>query len=390
VVVGNQASDADSIITAICMAYLTAHRLADPGTIVLPLVQCPRADYSLRAETVSLLRSVGIGDELLVFGGNATDDALSDNDMRRLHAEKRLRLTLVDHNTMTPRQTSLGLPSAVVCIVDHHKDDGASPHVNGDMRTIGYGAKAGLAADSAMGSCCTLVAQKILRDAPDLFRDEPLLGKLLLAGILIDTSNLGDQSKTQLLDISTVKSLYDACPKNSLPAQDAFYKKLAADKFDPEYWASVPPRDLLRADYKQYAEGGMNYGISSTLVSIEKIAATEEGGRDLTDALATLAATKGLDMLMMMSFSKDPDVTPQPGFDGHRQMLLYCSSPGLAPKLSYYLESLEELNLQPLPSQHLPAGGEVLVYEQLGMTASRKKLAPMLQAFFTLPYSENP
>lgn len=63
----------------------------------------------------------------------------------------------------------------------------------------------------------------------------------------------------------------------------------------------------------------------------------------------------------MMSFSKDVDVTPQPGFDGHRQMLLYCNSPvrslgptvplypnmrsmrvlfcsqGLAPKLSYYL-----------------------------------------------------
>ena len=41
---------------------------------MLPLIQCPREDYSLRAETVSLLRSIGIGDELLCFGGNATDD----------------------------------------------------------------------------------------------------------------------------------------------------------------------------------------------------------------------------------------------------------------------------------------------------------------------------
>lgn len=74
VVMGNQASDADSIITSICMAYFTAHRLAGEGVIVLPMIQCPRADYSLRAETVSLLRGSGISDDLLCFGGNATDD----------------------------------------------------------------------------------------------------------------------------------------------------------------------------------------------------------------------------------------------------------------------------------------------------------------------------
>ena len=51
------------------------------------------------------------------------------------------------------------------------------------------------------------MAQQILEDAPELFLQEPLLGKLLLAGILIDTSNLGDKSKTKLLDISMVPML---------------------------------------------------------------------------------------------------------------------------------------------------------------------------------------
>eukprot|EP01046_Picozoa_sp_COSAG06_P052432 COSAG06_NODE_8800_length_2035_cov_5.980701_2_plen_211_part_00 len=167
---------------------------------MLPFVQCPRDDYCLRAETVSLLRGVGIEDELLTFGGNAYDDALCDNDLRRLHAEQRLKITLVDHNAMTPRQVrdsplslclspdktirfllspdktircllclspdktirfilclslpiqlsthsphisrgvsqaTLGLPKAVVRIIDHHKDDGASPAVTGNMRRIG-------------------------------------------------------------------------------------------------------------------------------------------------------------------------------------------------------------------------------------------------------------
>ena len=41
------------------------------------------------------------------------------------------------------------------------------------------------------------------------------------------------------VDLIQVKGLYDACPKGSLPAQDVFFKRLAADKFDPVYWASV-------------------------------------------------------------------------------------------------------------------------------------------------------
>ena len=65
----------------------------------------------------------------------------------------------------------------------------------------------------------------------------------------------------------------------------------------------MPPKELLRADYKQYSEGGMVYGISSVLVGLERLAATAEAGRELGDALATHGTTRGLDMLMMMSFS---------------------------------------------------------------------------------------
>ena len=121
--------------------------------------------------------------------------------------------------------------------------------------------------------------------------------------MLIDTANLQDQAKTQLLDMTIVRRLYDGCPKGSLPPQDGFYKGLAADKFNPEYWGQVPPKELLRADYKQYSEGGMVYGISSVLVGLERLAATAEAGRELGDALATHGTTRGLDMLMMMSFT---------------------------------------------------------------------------------------
>ena len=64
-------------------------------------------------------------------------------------------------------------------ILDHHKDDGHSPAVTGDARRIAYGEAAGLAKGAALGSCCTLVAQLLLDEAPALLRAEPLLGKLL-------------------------------------------------------------------------------------------------------------------------------------------------------------------------------------------------------------------
>ena len=37
----------------------------EPSAVVLPMVQCARNDYCLRAETVSLLRGCGLEDELL-------------------------------------------------------------------------------------------------------------------------------------------------------------------------------------------------------------------------------------------------------------------------------------------------------------------------------------
>jgi hypothetical protein len=68
------------------------------------------------------------------------------------------------------------------------------------------------------------LAQRFFQVAPELLRSEPLLGQLLLAGILIDTSNLRDTNKTQLLDISIVEQLYTACGHQRdggfLPPQD--------------------------------------------------------------------------------------------------------------------------------------------------------------------------
>ena len=54
---------------------------------MLPLVQCAAADYRLRAESVALLRELGITDAMLTFGGNATDDAVRTIALLRTAAQ---------------------------------------------------------------------------------------------------------------------------------------------------------------------------------------------------------------------------------------------------------------------------------------------------------------
>lgn len=335
-------------------------------------------------------------DELLTSGGNSncTDNSLADSDLRRLHREGRLQLTLTDHNSMSPRQRKLELPDAVVQIIDHHQDDGQSPQVTGAQRVIGYGnsAQPPLPAAAAIGSACTLVAQAYLAQAPELLVAEPLVAKLLLAGILIDTTNLSPHAgKTQLLDISTVSRLYEVCGMQALPPQDEFAAQLKARKFDPLYWATVPPADLLRADFKQYTDGGVGYGMASVLLPLS-VVVTGQHADALASALTAYSSTHGLDVLVMMSFSQDAGP--------RRQLLLHVANPRLRGALAHYLEETlrQELGLQriePLPqagsssSQQLQEAG-VLLYEQTEIKASRKLLAPMLQAFFSMKYEDNP
>eukprot|EP01047_Picozoa_sp_COSAG01_P114458 COSAG01_NODE_43132_length_433_cov_0.404192_1_plen_63_part_01 len=57
----------------------------------------------------------------------------------------------------------------------------------------------------------------------------------MLAGILIDTANLQDQAKTQLLDMTTVRRLYEGCPKGSLPP---FFKQKTAYEILRSDWSS--------------------------------------------------------------------------------------------------------------------------------------------------------
>ena len=55
-VMGNEAGDLDSIVSALCMAFVL-HRAS--GISTLPYVQFPRIDFQLRPDAVLLFQSAG-------------------------------------------------------------------------------------------------------------------------------------------------------------------------------------------------------------------------------------------------------------------------------------------------------------------------------------------
>ena len=118
------------------------------GATVMPI---PRADLALRREVLVLFELCGVDPSSVVFA--------DELDLSALQAEGRLRLTLMDHNAVSGCLSALG--DAVVEIVDHHKDLEKHPGVKGTARDIAFDAGDG-SGRALVGSCCTLVAERML------------------------------------------------------------------------------------------------------------------------------------------------------------------------------------------------------------------------------------
>ncbi|CAM9635918.1 unnamed protein product, partial [Choristocarpus tenellus] len=184
-VVGNQACDADSICSAMCLAFLKSITPAviagDDGvekTIqFVPVMSIPREDLALRQEVLVLFDLCDVDPVSVVFSDEV--------DLAALQAEGRLRLTLTDHNALAGNHK--GLSNSVVEIVDHHLDTKEHLEVDGDSRDIAFDAES-VPGKALVGSCCTMVAERMLSLAPDSVAED--VARLLLGVILIDTANL--------------------------------------------------------------------------------------------------------------------------------------------------------------------------------------------------------
>lgn len=265
--IGNEACDCDSIISAISWAWklhiraTTSRSALENATskstrAFVPIINCARSDWPLRREAGYLLERCVFDDakgvhgcadpsSMLVF----LDDLLSAHPVLGAAAtaagsgpavaqagcdcDRGIAITLMDHNELKGPLAAAGFGANVVEIVDHHLDVGAHPWVKGAGRMIDFDA----AHMKGVGSTCTLVARSLLElqsdkvspiartDAANATPAPVLdagLAEMLASVIIIDTVGLSAAAgRTTQADLDAVEQLQTIIEAGGGPRQPA-------------------------------------------------------------------------------------------------------------------------------------------------------------------------
>ncbi|NXJ72456.1 PRUN1 Exopolyphosphatase, partial [Rostratula benghalensis] len=340
VVMGNEACDLDSTVSALALAYFLAKTSPAPkaAAAFIPVLNIPRGDFALRTETTFLLREQGIPAASLIFRDEV--------DLGGLHRAGLLSLTLVDHHVLPSADAAL--EEAVVEVLDHRP-------LEGD-RAAGCRVTA-----EPVGSCATLVTERIAQGPPGVL--DRLTAALLHGTILLDCVNLSPAAgKVTPRDVACVSLLEERFPE--LPARDAIFEALQAAKFDV---SGLTTEQMLRKDLKVLSSDELVLAVSAIYVDLETFLRRPGLLQDL-DSFCQARGYAGL-VAMMISFNEHNEPS--------RQLAVYSQHEPLRSAVCRALEeaTTPSLHLQPLLSPWSCLG----TYAQGNAVASRKKVLPILR-----------
>ncbi|KAM3858562.1 exopolyphosphatase PRUNE1-like [Diretmus argenteus] len=343
VVLGNESCDLDSTVSSLAMAYFLSRISSGvPGNpVVVPVLNVPRSEFHLRADSHFLLREGGVSMETLVFRDEV--------DLARLHGNKSLALTLVDHNILP--STDSGLEGAVVDIIDHHRPERtSSSFCPVTVETVGY--------------CATLVTEQILTRAPEIL-DRQLA--LMLYGVMVVDSLSPEAGKVTAKDSRMVRLLETRFP--DLPPGGALYQALHNAKFD---LSGLTTEQILLKNMKMVAGGDLKIGISTVYMTLDVFLQR----KCLQQELCEFCHSLRLGALVAMTISSN-DQSHEP----LRQLAVYSSSSLYRQEISHALLKTQSpsLCLYPLSSPYK----DILAYHQGNAFASRKVLLPVLKDFLS-------
>ncbi|CAL8248870.1 unnamed protein product [Lota lota] len=336
VVLGNEACDMDSMVSGMAYAYFLSKTL---GTPVLPILNIPRSAFPLRTDNVFLLRQSGVPQELLLFREQL--------DLLQLQRTGHLALTLVDHNVLP--SSDRDLEGAVVEVIDHRpleREPSASCLVTVEM----------------VGSCATLVTERIVKKAPEIL--DPQLALLLYGTIVMDCVNMAPEAgKVTPKDSQYVAQLETRFP--GLPPRGALFQSLQNARFDV---SGLSTEQMLLKDMKVCTGGELQLAVSVIYLTLEEFLQRA----DLEEDLSAFCVEHGYNMLLAMTISfKDK----QP----FRQLAIFSHSALCREEMSQALEQARNpaLALCPISSPH----SHIKAYLQGNTQASRKKLLPIIKDF---------
>ncbi|KAL3796425.1 hypothetical protein HJC23_004222 [Cyclotella cryptica] len=400
-IMGNEAGDADSIISALTLAYVqNILSSTDQSTnLTVPIVSIPRADLPLRRDAVLLLDMAGINaDKLLHADDEIVSNLLGDSD-ESSESDESFRITLVDHNRL--RTSFDHLSRKVSEIVDHHEDEHFHDHITTDSgkREIAFDNGVALVA-----STCTLVAERLFRAIPPTTLIDRSLGLVLLSVILLDSVNMlpaagkgtyRDEAAVQtLLKQTDWSSSGSASPafvndetmekifprgRDALPDRTALFDMLSSSKFDPKFWNEMSVRDCLRIDYKKFPVESQSLvqsiGLSSVLMDMNTFIEKQQ----FHNILADFVNSESVDILGVLALYFNEGGMPI------RELLLTGRDPRIVHSFAEYLTKdpdaaflqINERTDGCWDNNEKPAVGARL-FTQGNAKGSRKQVAPVL------------
>eukprot|EP00536_Pseudo-nitzschia_multiseries_P018725 jgi/Psemu1/230075/e_gw1.2986.1.1 len=427
-VIGNEAGDADSILSAIGLAYVRSlqnhHNNNDNNNdkndneqpLIVPIVSIPSDSLKfLRPETTFLLSDCAGID-------NVKDDvndliAIDQTDL----LPKTATLTLVDHNH--GYEYEYEYEWTVTEIVDHHLDEGKHTETCPlSKRTIAFEG-----AQALVASTTTLVAEDFYATTRSNNNNNnnnnsiampPSLAILLLGTILLDSVNMSPQAgKGTPRDAAMIERLLadtdwsgidlpeqvvttttggdgddDSGTPGTAPDPDKLFDHLQGAKFSPEFWSGLTAEQAIRMDFKSFSVPGTgtassspatasSIGLASILLEMNEFFELHEAS-----LLGSVARAMGEDRseLLGLMFSTF-------GAKRRRQLALASYDKPMLDRLIRYLAvestTTPDLQVEILQREEgkIPGNEETLYVvrmEQGNVKASRKQVAPILMDFF--------
>ncbi|XP_036371924.1 exopolyphosphatase PRUNE1-like [Megalops cyprinoides] len=340
VVLGNEACDVDSMVSALTFAYFLFKTSGSAGKTPVPVLNIPRSEFPLRTDNAFLLRESGLAQESLVFRDEV--------DLLGLHRAGRLALSLVDHNVLPSADSDL--EGAVVEVIDHHHLERLpSPSCPVTVETV--------------GSCATLVTERIAQKAPEILDRQ--VAQLLYGTIVLDCVNMAPEAgKVTPKDSQYAFLLESRFP--DLPPRGALFQSLQSAKFDV---SGLTTEQMLLKDMKAASGGDLKLAVSVVYMTLDAFLQR----RGLKQELCEFCHKHRFNLVVAMTISFNENNEP------FRQLAVYSSSTLYREEVSQALERAQNpcLNLSPMSSPY----ADVKAYIQGNTLASRKKVLPIVKDF---------
>lgn len=336
-VTGNQSADMDSVICSITYCYFN---YKFDSSICFPLINIPRQDFRLRRDINLVLNQFGVTEDLLYF----------IEDFEKLNTEK-INVSLVDHCNLQGDTLINAYKNGLISvdsIIDHHADENVFEDAQPRIIT-------------PSGSCSSLVFNYWY---PKVEKIEPEIIDLLLAPLLIDTSNM--TSKVENSDIQAFDKYRNLTGHADV---DVFFRTIKTAKKDLN---GFKVNEILRKDYKQFTFSGKVIGFSSIGKSADWIFKNYTN-EEIIQGLDNVAEFFKLDLLIIT-----PSYTDKAG-NYRREFLMYHKEgfEELVSKCKGLELNDDVYNIDNFKDKLVEVG--LKIKNQGNLAASRKQIVPEVQ-----------